>query len=38
VNLHGALVSTAVPLREGMKIHIHVIQTNTRATRRRCPC
>ena len=31
VNLHGALISTPVPLREGMKIQIHVIQTNTRA-------
>lgn len=31
VNLHGALISTAVSLREGMKIQIHVIQTNTRA-------
>lgn len=31
VNLHGALISTAVPLRAGMKIQVHVIQTNTRA-------
>ena len=31
VNRHGALISTAVPLRVGMKIQIHVIPTNTRA-------
>jgi hypothetical protein len=31
VNLHGALISTSVPLRVGMKIQIHVIPTNTRA-------
>jgi hypothetical protein len=31
VNLHGALISTAVPLRRGMKIQIHVFMTNTRA-------
>ena len=31
VNLHGALISTAVPLRVGMKIQVHVVQTNTRA-------
>ena len=31
VNLHGALISTAVPLRVGMRIEIHVIQTNRRA-------
>src|SRR5215472_1593927 len=31
VNLHGALISTAVPLRIGMKIQIHVFMTNTRA-------
>ena len=31
VNLHGALISTAVPLRVGMKIQVHVIQTNTPA-------
>jgi hypothetical protein len=31
VNLHGALISTAIPLRVGMKIQVHVIQTNTRA-------
>ena len=30
VNLHGALISTAVPLRKGMKIQIHVFMTNTR--------
>jgi hypothetical protein len=24
VNLHGALISTAVPLRVGMKIHVYV--------------
>ena len=32
VNLHGALISTEVQLRKGMKIQVHVIQTNTRAT------
>jgi len=31
VNRHGALISTAIPLREGMKIQIHVLMTNTRA-------
>lgn len=31
VNLHGALISTAVPLRVGMKIQIHVLMMNTRA-------
>jgi len=31
VNRHGALISTAVPLRVGMKIQIHVIPTNARA-------
>jgi hypothetical protein len=31
VNLHGALISTDIPLRVGMKIEVHVIQTNTRA-------
>jgi hypothetical protein len=31
VNLHGALISTAVPLRVGMKIEIHVILTDKRA-------
>jgi hypothetical protein len=31
VNRHGALISTGVPLREGMKIQIHVLATNTRA-------
>jgi len=31
VNRHGALISTGVPLREGMKIQIHVIVSNTRA-------
>lgn len=31
VNLHGALISTAVPLRVGMKIQIHVLIMNTRA-------
>src|SRR5215831_10248620 len=30
VNLHGALISTTVPLSVGMKIQVHVIQTNTR--------
>jgi len=32
VNLHGALISTAVPLRKGMMIQIHVFMTNTRAS------
>lgn len=31
VNLHGALISTAVPLRVGMKIEVHVILTGKRA-------
>lgn len=31
VNLHGALISTAVPLRVGMKIQIHVMTTTIRA-------
>jgi len=31
VNLHGALISTAVPLRVGMRIEIHVIPTDKRA-------
>jgi len=31
VNRHGALISTAVQLRVGMKIQIHVILTNKRA-------
>jgi len=31
VNLQGALISTAVPLRVGMKIQIQVIPANTRA-------
>ena len=31
VNLHGALISTAVPLRVGMKIQVHVMTTTTRA-------
>jgi hypothetical protein len=31
VNLHGALISTAVPLRVGMRIEIHVILTDKRA-------
>ena len=31
VNLHGALSSTAVPLRAGMKIQVHVFTTTTRA-------
>ena len=30
VNLHGALIATAVPLLVGMKIQIHVIPTNIR--------
>lgn len=32
VNLHGALISTSVPLRVKMKIEIHVIPTDKRAT------
>lgn len=31
VNLHGALISTATPLRVGMKIHIRVVLTDRRA-------
>ena len=31
VNLHGALISTTVSLRVGMRIEIHVIVTNKRA-------
>jgi hypothetical protein len=31
VNLHGALISTTVPLRVGMRIEIHVILTDKRA-------
>lgn len=31
VNLHGALISTAVPLCVGMEIEIHVILTDKRA-------
>ena len=31
INLHGALVSTSVPLRVGMRIEIHVILTDKRA-------
>ena len=31
VNLHGALVSTSIPLRVGMRIEILVIPTNKRA-------
>jgi PilZ domain len=31
VNLHGALISTAVPLRVGMSIEVHVILTDKRA-------
>ncbi len=31
VNLHGARMSTTVPLRVGMKIQIHVILTDKRA-------
>ena len=31
VNLHGALISTAVPLRVGMKIDVHVILTDKHA-------
>ena len=32
VNLHGALISTAVPLRVGLRIEIEVILTDKRAT------
>jgi hypothetical protein len=32
VNLHGALILTAIPLRVGMKISIHVYATDKRAT------
>ena len=31
VNLHGALILTAVPLRVGIRIEIHVILTDKRA-------
>lgn len=31
VNLHGALILTAIPLRVGMRIEIHVILTDKRA-------
>jgi len=31
VNLHGARISTTVPLRVGMRIEIHVILTDQRA-------
>jgi hypothetical protein len=31
VNLHGARISTSVPLRVGMKIQIHVVLTDKRA-------
>ena len=31
VNLHGALISSALPLRVGMKIDIHVILTDKHA-------
>ena len=34
VNLHGALISTAVGLRGGMRIRIHVYLTNKRADAR----
>ncbi len=30
VNLHGALISTSIPLRVGMRIEIHVILTGAR--------
>ena len=36
VNLHGALILTAIPLRVGMKISIHVYVTDKRATARSC--
>ena len=32
VNRHGALVNTTVPLRKGLKIEIHVIITDKRAS------
>ena len=31
VNLHGALISSSIPLRVGMEIEIHVILTGKRA-------
>lgn len=31
INLHGALISTSVPLRVGMEIELHVIQTDNRS-------
>jgi hypothetical protein len=31
VNLHGALISTALPLRVGMRIEIYVVLTDKRA-------
>lgn len=31
VNCHGALISSAVPLRVGMKVEIHVVLTDKRA-------
>ena len=31
VNLHGALISTAIPLRVSMRIDIHVIRTEKHA-------
>lgn len=34
VNLHGARISTTVPLRVGMRIEIHVILTDKRALAR----
>jgi len=31
INLHGALISTSIPLRVGMRIEIHVMLTDKRA-------
>jgi hypothetical protein len=36
VNLHGALISTAVALRVGMEVEIHVILTDERASAQGC--
>jgi hypothetical protein len=32
VNRHGALISSTVPLRKGLRIEVHVIMTDKRAT------
>ena len=31
INLHGALISTSIPLRVGMRVEIHVLLTDKRA-------